>query len=120
MESGECARSRNSCTPTAEAPQKPSPKKGSCFARGYQGRPEETSEHSGIQRDNAAGRGKSTWLTPAEAVEESGIGRTRLYGFLTSGALPSAKVGRTRHIRRQDLDRFLEERMMGTPDALPK
>lgn len=85
-----------------------------------QRKPEETSEHSGIHRDNAAGRGKSTWLTPAEAVEESGIGRTRLYGFLTSGALPSAKVGRTRHIRRQDLDRFLEERMTGTPDALPK
>jgi excisionase family DNA binding protein len=85
-----------------------------------QRRPEETSEYSGIQGDKAAGRGKSTWLTPAEAIEESGIGRTRLFGFLTSGALPSAKVGRTRHIRRQDLDRFLEERMTGTPAAPAK
>ncbi len=85
-----------------------------------QRRPEETSEHSGTRGAKEAGRGKATWLTPAEAVEESGIGRTRLYGFLTSGALPSAKVGRTRHIRRQDLDRFLEERMTGTPAAPAK
>ena len=63
---------------------------------------------------------RADWLTPLEAVEETGIGRTRLYGFLTSGALPSAKVGRTRHIRRRDLDRFLEERMTGTSAAPTK
>ena len=65
----------------------------------------ETTKTPGSRQD------KSAWLTPAEAVEESGIGRTRLYGFLTNGALPSAKVGRTRHIRRRELERFLEERM---------
>jgi excisionase family DNA binding protein len=96
-------------------------KKGSCTLlediREDQGRLEKIGEHSGIQGDKAAGRGKSAWLTPAEAVEESGIGRTRLYGFLTSGALPSAKVGRTRHIRRRDLERFLEERMTGNAAA---
>jgi excisionase family DNA binding protein len=54
---------------------------------------------------------KPTWLTPAEAVEESGIGRTRLYRLLTSGEIPSAKLGRTRHIRRWDLNAFLEARM---------
>jgi excisionase family DNA binding protein len=51
------------------------------------------------------------WLSPADAIAYAGIGRTRLYGLLTSGALPSAKVGRTRHIRKRDLDRFLEAQM---------
>ena len=85
-----------------------------------QGRLEETREHSGPQGDKETGRGEVIWLTPAEAVEVSGIGRTRLYGFLTSGTLPSAKVGRTRHIRQRDLERFLEERMTGTPAAPAK
>ncbi len=47
------------------------------------------------------------WLSPEEAVRYSGIGRTRLYRYLTTGMLPSAKLGRTRHIRRRDLDDFL-------------
>ena len=85
-----------------------------------QGKPERAREHSGTRGDKGAGRAEVDWLTPAEAVEESGIGRTRLYGFLTSGALPSAKVGRTRHIRRRDLERFLEERMTGSPAAPAK
>jgi excisionase family DNA binding protein len=51
------------------------------------------------------------WLSPAESIAYSGIGRTRFYGLLTSGAIPSAKVGRTRHIRKGDLDRFLEAQM---------
>ncbi len=88
--------------------------------REHQGKPGDTQENSGTQDDKETGRGEAAWLTPAEAVEESGIGRTRLYGFLTSGALPSAKIGRTRHIRRRDLDRFLEERMTGTSAASTK
>jgi len=79
-----------------------------------------TREHSGTLGDKRAGCAEVVWLTPAEAVEESGIGRTRLYGFLTNGALPSAKVGRTRHIRRRDLERFLEERMTEVPSAPAK
>jgi excisionase family DNA binding protein len=51
------------------------------------------------------------WLSPAEAIEYSGIGRTRFYGLLCSGEIPSAKLGRTRHIRKRDVDRFLEARM---------
>ena len=64
-------------------------------------------------------RGKSLaekgWLSPEEAVRYSGIGRTRLYGYLTAGELRSAKVGRTRHIRKRDLDNFLEARMSVRP-----
>lgn len=83
--------------------------------REHRGSPENTQEHLETHNDKEIGRAPAAWLTPAEAVEESGIGRTRLYGFLTSGALPSAKIGRTRHIRRRDLHTFLEERMTGTP-----
>lgn len=79
--------------------------------REHQSSPGNTQENLDTRNDKETGRSSSAWLTPAEAVEESGIGRTRLYGFLTSGALPSAKIGRTRHIRRRDLNGFLEERM---------
>lgn len=73
--------------------------------------PEKASEHSGTEDDRRDERARAAWLSPAEAVEYSGIKRTRLSGYLTSGAIPSAKLGRTRHIRRRDLDAFLEARM---------
>lgn len=85
--------------------------------REHRNSPENIQEHLETHNDKETGRAASAWLTPAEAVKESGIGRTRLYGFLTSGALPSAKIGRTRHIRRRDLERFLEERMTASPAA---
>ena len=50
------------------------------------------------------------WLTPADIIEEYGIKRTKLYGFLSSGDLPSAKVGRNRHVKREDLEDFLDKR----------
>ena len=56
------------------------------------------------------------WLSPADAIAYSGIGRTRFYGLLTSGVIPSAKVGRTRHIRKRDLDQFLEAQMTSPKD----
>ncbi|MBX6765167.1 MAG: helix-turn-helix domain-containing protein [Rubrobacteraceae bacterium] len=59
-------------------------------------------------QENGVERG---WLSPEEAIVYTGIGRTRLYALLASGELPSAKLGRTRHIRRADLDAFLEARM---------
>lgn len=51
--------------------------------------------------------GKS-WLTPQEAAACYGIGMTRLYGLLRTGELPSAKLGRTRHIRRTDIETYFE------------
>lgn len=88
--------------------------------REHQTAPENNRENLETQNDKEAGSVQATWLTPRKAVEESGIGRTRLYGFLTSGALPSAKIGRTRHIRRRDLERFLEERITETPATSTK
>ena len=86
----------------------------------HQETPENAQEHPATQNDPEAGRAPAGWLSPDEAVKASGIGRTRIYRFLNSGELPSAKIGRTRHIRRRDLDRFLEERMTGTSAAPTK
>lgn len=61
------------------------------------------------KRDEGRSQEKE-WLTPEEAVGYSGIGRTRLYRYLTTGELRSAKLGKTRHIRRIDIDEFLESR----------
>jgi excisionase family DNA binding protein len=51
-----------------------------------------------------------TWYRPEEATAYLGIGRTRIYALLTAGEIPSVKVGRTRHIRRADLDKYMERR----------
>ena len=51
---------------------------------------------------------EKTWLSPEEAMEYAGIGRTRIYRLLANDELPSAKFGRTRHVKRTDLDRFLK------------
>ena len=65
--------------------------------------PADTQQHAETQTGPEPWRGKPTWLTPAEAVTESEIGTTRLYGLLTGGGeIPSAKLGPTRHIRRRD------------------
>ena len=64
-------------------------------------------------------RVEKVWLRPDEAAHYSGIGLTRIYYFIKTGALPSAhlpsdKPGSNRvthHIRRTDLDTFLEERI---------
>lgn len=47
------------------------------------------------------------WLSPAQAVRYTGIGRARVYALLADGTIPSAKIGATRHIRRVDLDAFM-------------
>ena len=54
---------------------------------------------------------RRVWLRPQEAATYLGIGRTRIYALLTAGEIPSVKVGRTRHIRRADLDGFMEHRL---------
>lgn len=59
------------------------------------------------------------WLRPDEAAVYSGIGLTRIYHLIKTGALPSARVPSnkprsnrvTHHIKRADLDAFLEEHM---------
>jgi excisionase family DNA binding protein len=75
------------------------------------GVPEDTEGNSAILNSTQRPPVERGWLSPQEAIEYSGIGRTRFYGLLCSGEIPSAKLGRTRHICKRDLDRFLEARM---------
>ena len=79
--------------------------------RGYSDAPESTERNSEALSGTHGQQIERGWLSPAEAIEYSGIGRTRFYGLLCSGEIPSAKLGRIRHIRKRDLDRFLETRM---------
>jgi excisionase family DNA binding protein len=46
-------------------------------------------------------------LSIEEAVKASGISRTKLYEFISSGELPSCKLGRRRVVRPEALDAWL-------------
>lgn len=48
------------------------------------------------------------YVSPAEAARLAGIGRTRLYAAITSGALPSLKLGSRRLIKLDDLEAWLD------------
>jgi excisionase family DNA binding protein len=51
------------------------------------------------------------WMRPEEAADYLGIGRTRMYALLgAEQGIPSVRIGRTRHIRRADLDGYMERR----------
>lgn len=47
-------------------------------------------------------------LTVDEAAHRLGIGRSHAYIFVMRGDLPSVKLGRSRRVRREDLDRFID------------
>jgi excisionase family DNA binding protein len=46
-------------------------------------------------------------LTPEQAAEVLSIGRTRLYQLVATGQLPSVKLGASRRITRQSLERYV-------------
>jgi excisionase family DNA binding protein len=51
------------------------------------------------------------WMRPEEGAEYLGIGRTRMYALLgAEEGIPSVRIGRTRHVRRADLDGYMERR----------
>ena len=65
-------------------------------------------------RTNAAGRLRAApaptdgeWLTVAEAAARMHCGRTKVFGLIRDGALPSVKVGRARVLKRDDVDGYL-------------
>lgn len=57
---------------------------------------------------------------PAEAARLIGIGRTKLYQALGSGALPSYRVGTRRLIRIADLEAWLAGHVIVASDARGK
>jgi len=48
-------------------------------------------------------------LTVPQVAERMGLGRSTIYSFLQTGALPSLKVGRLRRIMAADLDAFVKK-----------
>lgn len=50
-------------------------------------------------------------LTVAEAARRVGVGRTTLYKYLSSGEIPSAKVGRLRRVPVEAVNDFLQRRL---------
>lgn len=83
-------------------------------------KPPETLEQTQTTPENSGDAGafrasiEKGWLTPDEAMEYTGIKRSRFYRLLTAGDIPSAKVGRTRHVSRQDLDDYMESCKVGS------
>jgi excisionase family DNA binding protein len=50
------------------------------------------------------------YYRPEEAAMYLGIGRTRMYALIRE-EIPSVRVGRTRHVRRADLDGYMERKL---------
>lgn len=46
-------------------------------------------------------------LTPVEAAQTLGIGRSKLYELLQSGRLPSVRIGACRRISADSIHRFV-------------
>jgi excisionase family DNA binding protein len=63
---------------------------------------------SGTTRDNM-NTVEEELLTVEQVQELLKVGRTFAYSLVRSGELPSYRVGRLLRIRRQDVDRWLED-----------
>jgi excisionase family DNA binding protein len=61
---------------------------------------DDKSQEAGVQR---------LLLTPEQAAETLAIGRTSLYGLLSTGALPSVHIGGSRRIPYQAIRSFVED-----------
>lgn len=48
------------------------------------------------------------WLTYPEAQQYAGLGRTTLWGLVSSGEIQAARVGRAVRISRRSLDEYME------------
>jgi excisionase family DNA binding protein len=52
-------------------------------------------------------------LTPEELAAFLKIGRTHTYALLSSGAIPSFRLGRLRRVRRRDAEAFIDRMVEG-------
>jgi excisionase family DNA binding protein len=62
------------------------------------------------RRDASHGDATLVGLTVAEAARRIGIGRTKLYEYVSSGEISSVKIGRLRRIPAEALNDFLARR----------
>jgi excisionase family DNA binding protein len=63
----------------------------------------DSGERKGME---TAGEG-DRWISYSDAQEYSGLGRTKLWELLSSGAVEGAKVGRAVRISRCSLDEYM-------------
>lgn len=47
-------------------------------------------------------------LRPEDAAEAIGVSRSRIYELMGAGTIPSVRIGRSRRIAREALERFVE------------
>jgi excisionase family DNA binding protein len=59
---------------------------------------------------------KRKLLTIGEVCERTGLGRTLVYRLVSTGELPSIKVGRTRRVPVAALDAFIGEQLTNTSE----
>jgi excisionase family DNA binding protein len=57
---------------------------------------------------------RKEYFSPEEMAEWIGIGRTLAYRLLSSGEIPSYKIGRRRIVGRSDVEAWLEKRKSGS------
>lgn len=62
-----------------------------------------------LNRFEKGGAMEPLLLTVEEAAGQLGLGRTKVYELMASGALPAVKVDRCRRIRREDLLDFVAQ-----------
>ncbi|MFI1799370.1 helix-turn-helix domain-containing protein [Streptomyces sp. NPDC020379] len=63
------------------------------------------------ERDGSHGDPTLVGLTVAEAARRIGIGRTKLYEYVTSGEIASVKIGSLRRIPAEAVNEFLARRL---------
>jgi excisionase family DNA binding protein len=50
-------------------------------------------------------------MSPDEVAGVLGLGRTYTYQLLSTGTLPSVRIGILRKVRRTDVEQFIEDRL---------
>lgn len=63
------------------------------------------------ERGGASGDPTLVALTVAEAARRVGIGRTKMYEYVSSGEIPSVKIGSLRRIPAEAVNEFLARRI---------
>ena len=54
---------------------------------------------------------EQAYFRPEEAAEYLRVGRTTMYGLLKRGVIPSATEGKTRIVRRVDIDAYIARKL---------
>ncbi len=74
------------------------------------GVPEEGLRALMAQRGDSSGDSTLVGLTVAEAARRIGIGRTKMYEYVSSGEIPSVKIGSLRRVPAEAVNEFLARR----------